>query len=131
MILIIYAHPYPQHSHANKRMLEQAGTLEGVEIRSLYQLYPDFNIDVAAEQAALARADLVIWQHPMQWYSVPPLLKLWMDKVLSHGWAYGHNGIALRGDVYKRQGAIRSALWLKGKKNGLFDMRDVLDLNSL
>lgn len=33
----------------------------------------------------------------MQWYSVPPLLKLWMDKVLSHGWAYGHNGIALRG----------------------------------
>ncbi len=96
MILIIYAHPYPQHSHANKRMLEQAGTLEGVEIRSLYQLYPDFNIDVAAEQAA-ARADLVIWQHPMQWYSVPPLLKLWMDKVLSHGWAYGHNGIALRG----------------------------------
>ncbi|WP_250852540.1 hypothetical protein, partial [Escherichia coli] len=24
-----------------------------------------------------------------------------------------------------------SALWLKGKKNGLFDMRDVLDLNSL
>jgi glutathione-regulated potassium-efflux system ancillary protein KefF len=33
----------------------------------------------------------------MQWYSVPPLLKLWMDKVLAHGWAYGHNGIALRG----------------------------------
>ncbi|STV82789.1 glutathione-regulated potassium-efflux system ancillary protein KefF [Klebsiella michiganensis] len=97
MILIIYAHPYPQHSHANKRMLEQAGTLDGVEIRSLYQLYPDFNIDIAAEQAALARADLVIWQHPMQWYSVPPLLKLWMDKVLAHGWAYGHNGIALRG----------------------------------
>lgn len=48
MILIIYAHPYPQHSHANKRMLEQAGTLEGVEIRSLYQLYPDFNIDVGS-----------------------------------------------------------------------------------
>jgi glutathione-regulated potassium-efflux system ancillary protein KefF len=97
MILIIYAHPYPQHSHANKRMLEQARTLDGVEIRSLYQLYPDFNIDVAAEQAALARAELIIWQHPMQWYSVPPLMKLWMDKVLSHGWAYGHNGIALRG----------------------------------
>lgn len=71
MILIIYAHPYPQHSHANKRMLEQARTLDGVEIRSLYQLYPDFNIDVAAEQQALARARLIIWQHPMQWYSVP------------------------------------------------------------
>ena len=97
MILIIYAHPYPQHSHANKRMLEQARTLEGVEVRSLYQLYPDFNIDIAAEQEALSRADLIVWQHPMQWYSVPPLLKLWMDKVLSHGWAYGHGGTALRG----------------------------------
>ena len=28
-------------------------------------------------------------------------------------------------------GAVRSALWLKGKKNGLFDMRDVLELNAL
>ncbi|SFT98206.1 dihydrodipicolinate reductase [Kosakonia arachidis] len=28
-------------------------------------------------------------------------------------------------------GAVRSALWLKGKHNGLFDMRDVLDLNNL
>ena len=97
MILIIYAHPYPHHSHANKRMFEQARTLEGVEIRSLYQLYPDFNIDIAAEQEALSRADLIVLQHPMQWYSIPPLLKLWIDKVFSHGWAYGHGGTALHG----------------------------------
>ncbi len=97
MILIIYAHPYPQYSHANKRMIEHAGTLEGVEIRSLYHLYPDFNIDIAAEQEALRRAELVVWQHPMQWYSVPPLFKLWIDKVLAHGWAYGHGARALQG----------------------------------
>ena len=60
MILIIYAHPYPQHSHANKRMLKQVETLDGVEIRSLYQLYPDFTIDIAAEQQALERADAVV-----------------------------------------------------------------------
>ncbi|MEA1063552.1 glutathione-regulated potassium-efflux system oxidoreductase KefF [Erwinia sp. HR93] len=96
MILIIYAHPYPHHSHANRCMIEQAMTLPGVEVRSLYQLYPDFDIDIAAEQAALTRADLVIWQHPMQWYGVPPLLKLWIDKVLSHGWAYGKGGAALQ-----------------------------------
>ncbi|MCN8469837.1 glutathione-regulated potassium-efflux system ancillary protein KefF, partial [Escherichia coli] len=30
MILIIYAHPYPHHSHANKRMLEQARTPSSV-----------------------------------------------------------------------------------------------------
>ena len=28
-------------------------------------------------------------------------------------------------------GAVRSALWLKSKDNGLFDMKDVLDLNNL
>ncbi|WP_205416490.1 NAD(P)H-dependent oxidoreductase, partial [Escherichia coli] len=40
---------------------------------------------------------LVVLQHPMQWYSFPPLLKLWIDKVLEHGWAYGHDGNALVG----------------------------------
>lgn len=76
MILIIYAHPYPHHSHANKRMLEQAGTLENVEIRSLYHLYPDFNIDVAAEQKALSRARLIVWQHPMQWVQRPSFTQI-------------------------------------------------------
>ncbi|MND96445.1 Glutathione-regulated potassium-efflux system ancillary protein KefF [compost metagenome] len=38
----------------------------------------------------------------MQWYSTPALLKLWIDKVFSHGWAYGHNGHALKG---------KSVLW--------------------
>lgn len=97
MILIIYAHPYPKHSHANRKMIEQASMLPDVEVRSLYELYPDFNIDIAAEQEAIKRADLVIWQHPMQWYSMPPLMKLWIDKVLSHGWAYGKGGTALNG----------------------------------
>ncbi len=97
MILIIYAHPYPHVSHANKAMLDQVADMEGVEVRSLYELYPDFNIDIASEQAALQRAELVVWQHPMQWYSIPPLMKLWIDKVLSHGWAYGRNGKALQG----------------------------------
>lgn len=97
MILIIYAHPYPRHSHANKSMIEHAASLPDVEIRSLYDLYPDFSIDVPAEQEALSRADLIVWQHPMHWYSTPPLMKLWMDKVLSHGWAYGEGGTALQG----------------------------------
>ena len=75
MILIIYAHPYPQHSHANKRMLEQARTLENVEIRSLYQLYPDFNIDVAAEQEALSRADLIVDTSEMSVHELAEMLR--------------------------------------------------------
>lgn len=97
MILIIYAHPYPRHSRANQGLLSAVSDLPNVEVRSLYDLYPDFNIDIAAEQKAVERADLVVFQHPIQWYSLPPLMKLWIDKVLEHGWAYGHEGNALNG----------------------------------
>lgn len=97
MILIIYAHPYPRHSQVNRALLDGISDLTNIEIRTLYDLYPDFSIDINAEQQALQRADLIVLQHPMQWYSVPPLLKLWLDKVLEHGWAYGHLGHALRG----------------------------------
>ena len=68
-----------------------------LEVRDLYALYPDYLIDVAAEQAALAAARLVVWQHPIHWYGMPPLMKLWLDEVLAFGWAYGPGGTALRG----------------------------------
>lgn len=97
MILIVYAHPYPRHSRTNLAMLQALDDMPGVRVRSLYDLYPDFHIDVAAEQAALADASLVVWQHPMHWYGAPPLFGQWMDKVLEHGWAYGVGGAALRG----------------------------------
>jgi glutathione-regulated potassium-efflux system ancillary protein KefF len=97
MIAVIYAHPYPRHSRANRALLDAVGDLPDVRVRALYQLYPDFRIDVAAEQAALSEADLIVWQYPMQWYSVPSLFKLWLDKVLEYGWAHGSRDTALRG----------------------------------
>ena len=96
MILIIYAHPYPQRSRAGRALLEAVRDLPDLEVRSLYDLYPDFDIDVAAEKAALARADLVVWMHPIYWYSVPGMLKHWFDVVLIRGWAYGDGGDALQ-----------------------------------
>ena len=54
-----------------------------------------------AEQLRLARADLLVLVHPIQWYSMPPLQKLWLDDVLAFGWAYGPGGGALKGkDVW-------------------------------
>lgn len=97
MSLLIYAHPYPNRSRANQRLLAAVRDLGELELRELYELYPDFDIDVPAEQAALQRAELVIWQHPLYWYSVPSLLKHWFDKVLLRGFAYGEGGTALHG----------------------------------
>jgi glutathione-regulated potassium-efflux system ancillary protein KefF len=97
MIALIFAHPYPDRSRANRVLLSAVRDLPGLELRSLYDLYPDFGIDVEREQEALSRARLVVWQHPLYWYSVPGLLKHWFDKVLARGWAYGEDGRALHG----------------------------------
>ena len=95
MIYIVFAHPYPSQSRANRVLLDAVRALRGVEVSSLYERYPDFDIDVVAEQEALSRARLVVWMHPVFWYSVPGLLKHWFDKVLTYGWAFGDGAKAL------------------------------------
>lgn len=97
MLDLVFAHPYPDRSRANRALLTAAREVPGVGVRSLYDLYPDLAIDVAAEQEALAAAHTVIWHHPLYWYTAPALLKLWFEKVLSLGFAYGPGGDALRG----------------------------------
>ncbi|MBL8525685.1 MAG: glutathione-regulated potassium-efflux system oxidoreductase KefF [Betaproteobacteria bacterium] len=97
MILVIYAHPYPKHSRAGRALLAAVDGLPGVEVRSLYDLYPDFDIDTASEQAALLRAETIVWLHPIYWYSPPSLLKHWFENVLARGWAYSEGGDALKG----------------------------------
>jgi glutathione-regulated potassium-efflux system ancillary protein KefF len=98
-VLVIAAHPQLQQSrvtHALLQALAQADPAR-VALRPLYALYPDYFIDAAAEQAALQAAKLVVWLHPVHWYSMPPLMKLWLDETLAFGWAYGPGGEALRG----------------------------------
>jgi glutathione-regulated potassium-efflux system ancillary protein KefF len=89
MILIVHAHPYAHHSRAGKALLAAVRGLPEVAVRDLYELYPDFYIDVAAEQAALSAARTIVWQHPLYWYHAPALMVLWLEKVLTLDWAYG------------------------------------------
>ncbi|MEJ7686861.1 MAG: NAD(P)H-dependent oxidoreductase [Variovorax sp.] len=96
-IYMLAAHPHWRDSRLNLSMLNAAQQLAEVEVTDLYSLYPDYAIDVEAEQARLARADMLVLLHPIQWYSMPALQKLWLDDVLQHGWAYGSGGTALEG----------------------------------
>jgi glutathione-regulated potassium-efflux system ancillary protein KefF len=95
-IYVIAAHPNWRESRVNRRLRDAALDIDQVTVCDLFARYPDFHIDVAAEQAQLAAAELVVLLHPIQWYSMPALLKLWVDDVLAHGWAYG-GGHALAG----------------------------------
>ncbi|WP_194774613.1 glutathione-regulated potassium-efflux system oxidoreductase KefF [Pararhodonellum marinum] len=94
-ILIILAHPKFEHSVVNRALIDAVKNLEGVRIQDLYELYPDFNIDVQREQELLFGSEVLVWHHPLYWYSAPPLLKQWIDLVLEFGWAYGPRGIYL------------------------------------
>ncbi len=98
-ILVIAAHPQLEHSRATRELMQAAARLDParVQVRDLYALYPDYFIDVATEQTLLAQARLLVWLHPVHWYSMPPLLKLWLDEVFAFGWAYGPGGRALAG----------------------------------
>jgi putative NADPH-quinone reductase len=96
-ILILYAHSASHLSRTNRRLMEAAATVPNVLVHDLYEIYPDFHIDIAQEQSLLSNADLIVFQHPIQWYSMPALLKEWVDVVLEHGWAYGPEGHALHG----------------------------------
>lgn len=96
-VTVNFFHPFPRLSNANRALFEAIQGIEGVEARDLYELYPEFSIDVEREHEILERTDVLVMQHPIYWYSAPSLMKEWMDSVLEHGWAYGPGGEKLRG----------------------------------
>jgi glutathione-regulated potassium-efflux system ancillary protein KefG len=96
-VLILFAHPALQKSRVNRVLIQGIQGLDGVTFHDLYEAYPDMDIDVEREQSLLTRHDVIVFQHPFFWYSTPAVLKEWLDLVLEHGWAFGHEGTALRG----------------------------------
>jgi glutathione-regulated potassium-efflux system ancillary protein KefG len=96
-ILVILAHPNFAESRGNQALIKAVQMLSVVKIHNLYERYPNWQIDVQVEQELLRHHDLIVLQYPLQWYSVPPLLKKWMDDVLTYGFAFGTDGNALQG----------------------------------
>jgi glutathione-regulated potassium-efflux system ancillary protein KefG len=96
-IVIQVFHPLYHKSSVNRGLIEAVQDLEDVTVRWIYDLYPDFHIDLKVEQQVLLEHDIIIWQHPLYWYSSPSLLKEWIDIVLEHGFAFGRKGKALEG----------------------------------
>ncbi len=98
-VLVLFAHPRTDRSEVNTVLAKAARELEGVTIVDLYAEYPTFEIDVDREQQRLLDHDVIVFQHPVYWYSCPALLKEWQDLVLEYGFAYGEGGTALEGKI--------------------------------
>ena len=98
-VLIVSGHTdLKNDSVANKTIInELKRLLPEAEYDILSDLYPDYRFDVKAEQNKLIKADIIVWQFPVFWYSMPSLLRKWIEDVIVHGFAYGSTGTALKG----------------------------------
>ena len=99
-ILVLFAHPSQHRSEVNLPLFRTCQAMEGVTAVDLYHEYPTFEIDIDREQARLLEHDIIVFLFPLYWYSTPAILKEWQDLVLEYGFAYGHDGQALRGKTF-------------------------------
>lgn len=126
-ILILFAHPAFHKSRVNNILISKIKNIEGIKLHDLYEEYPDFHIDVKREQNLLLKHDIIVWHHPLYWYSAPPILKEWIDLVLEHGFAFGKTGTSLNNKM------IFSTITSGAKKenytkspNSIYSLREML-----
>lgn len=98
-ILVISGHPDLSHSLANRTILE---TLRDCGLSYTLRRLDEtpFQFDAAEDQELLKKADVIVFQFPMFWYSFPALMKYWLEQVFTHGFAYGSEGTALKGKKF-------------------------------
>jgi putative NADPH-quinone reductase len=95
--LVIASHTYFEQSTATATILNKLEQTSNITVRNLDAIYSDYNVDSAAEQQLLLDSDVVVFQFPLFWYSVPSLMKRWFDEVFAYGFAFGSTGDKLKG----------------------------------
>jgi putative NADPH-quinone reductase len=126
-ILVLFAHPSLDRSEVNRPMAEAVRDLDGITLVDLYAEYADFQIDIDREQQRLLEHDVIVFQHPLYWYSTPAIMKEWQDLVLEYGFAYGSNGTALHGKIFfyaLTAGGVEAAYKAEGYNH--FTIRELL-----
>jgi NAD(P)H dehydrogenase (quinone) len=146
--LIIYAHPNPESLNSYFKntvanQLRQNG--HAVRIRDLYQL--NFNpvlsmndaagqrggimpADVLAEQEHVIWADILTFIYPIWWTGLPAMMKGYIDRVFSYGFAYRYDQGVQRGLLTGKKAVIINT---HGKSNAEYEsigMNKALSLTS-
>lgn len=84
--LVIFAHPYLEHSNSNKELINFYEKHQHYTFRDLYEEYPNFHISAFRERESLREHERIIFQFPIIWFGMPPLLRLWIDEVFDRDW---------------------------------------------
>lgn len=98
---VILAHPSLEKSTANRHIIKELTKANPqITIHDIAVTYPDYNINIEAEQKTLLEADVIIFQFPFFWYSMPAILKKWFDDVFAFNFAFGPKGEKLKGKYF-------------------------------
>lgn len=99
--LVVFAHPYLEHSNSNAELINFYVRQQHFTLRDLYEEYPDFHIAAFRERKRIKNYERFIFQFPLIWFGMPPLLKLWIDEVFDRDWLKEENYNPLEGkEVY-------------------------------
>ena len=84
--MVLFAHPYFEHSTTNVELIKAYQNNPNIVFRDLYEDYPDFHIQPFRERKRIVDFDRIIFHYPMIWFGMPPLLKLWLEEVFDMKW---------------------------------------------
>ncbi|XP_068115596.1 NAD(P)H dehydrogenase [quinone] 1-like [Hyperolius riggenbachi] len=62
--------------------------------------------DILVEQKKVERADLIIFQFPLYWSGMPALLKGWIERVFTRGFAYSFQAMYSEGPFKKKKALL-------------------------
>ncbi|XP_078527459.1 NAD(P)H dehydrogenase [quinone] 1-like isoform X2 [Lissotriton helveticus] len=66
--------------------------------------------DIAAEQKKLEAADLIIFQFPLYWMGMPAIMKGWIERVFSPGFAYNLQTMYMDGPLKNKKALLSFTL---------------------
>lgn len=84
--LAIFAHPYFEYSTTNLALIKAYDISEQLVFKDLYEEYPDFHIATFKERKRIWEYERLVFQFPLIWFGLPPLLRLWIDEVFDMSW---------------------------------------------
>ncbi|MFK0008935.1 NAD(P)H-dependent oxidoreductase [Paenarthrobacter sp. NPDC090520] len=143
-VLIVLTHPAPESLTASiaREIAGRVSAHHTVEVADLsaegfapafskedlsaYRLESPLPADVQREQERVGRADAIVFVYPIYWWGIPALLKGWIERVFSIGWAWGQGleedarGLALVGKKIHLVGLGASSLE-RYEKRGFLD----------
>ena len=146
--LIIYAHPNEAslNNHFKQSVIErlQEGNHE-IEVRDLYQLKfnpvlsledlqgqktGNISPDIRTEQEFITWSDHITFIYPIWWTGMPAMMKGYIDRVMSYGFAYCYEQGAQKGLLTDKQTVIINTQGRSNAEYAAIGMDKALSLTS-